>query len=179
MSECDRVLVSSMRNWVLEQDVTWAKFTLRHPRLTKREYWNEPLKVMFRILKNTYPKTTVKKHRSEAGIPALQHITFLGGDRDSGVALHSQGLVEVVDGDTDLTRLNARMDRAWSSAAREQMKHQYQRKNVAFDESTVWVEVFDGSARDYLGYLARNEGSYLGFGLEKQVVDATVLRHRK
>jgi hypothetical protein len=59
------------------------------------------------------------------------------------------------------------------------MKHQYQRIGAAFDESKVWVEVFDGGVGDYLGYLARNEGPYLGFGLEKQVVDATVLRHRK
>jgi hypothetical protein len=175
----DRDLVNSASDWVDGVEMRWAKFTVRHPRLTKREYWNEPLKVMFRVLRNTYPKTTVKKHRSRAGIPNLQHITFLGGDCDSGVALHAQGLVEVFDGDIDLTRLNRRIGSAWSSAAGEQMKHQYQRIGAAFDESKVWVEVFDGGVGDYLGYLARNEGPYLGFGLEKQVVDATVLRHRK
>ena len=179
MGECDRDLVKGSVDWVDGVEMRWAKFTVRHPRLTKREYWNEPLKVMFLVLKNTYPKTTVKTHRSEAKLPNLQHITFLGGDRESGVALHAQGLVEVFDGDIDLTRLNRRIGSAWSSAAAEQMKHQYQRIGAAFDESKVWVEVFDGGVGDYLGYLARNEGPYLGFGLEKQVVDATMLRHRE
>ena len=182
MGERDRVLVNSTSDWIDGQEMRWAKFTVRHPRLTKREYWNEPLKVMFRVLRNTYPKTTVKKHRSRAGIPNLQHITFLGGDCDSGVALHAQGLVEVFDGDIDLTRLNRRIGKAWKSAAREQLKHQPQRIGTSFDdddESTFYVEVFDGGVGDYLGYLARNEGPYLGFGLEKQVVDATMLRHRE
>ena len=182
MGERDRVLVNSTSDWIDGQEMRWAKFTVRHPRLTKREYWNEPLKVMFRELGNRYPKTTVKKHRSRAGIPNLQHITFLGGDRESGVALHAQGLVEVFDGDIDLTRLNRLIGKTWKSAAREQLKHQPQRIGTSFDdddESTFYVEVFDGGVGDYLGYLVRNEGPYLGFGLEKQVVDATVLRHRK
>ena len=178
----NRDLVRSTVDWVDAVEMSWAKFTVRHPRLTKREHWNEPLKVMFRELGNRYPKTTVKKHRSRAGIPNLQHITFLGGDRESGVALHAQGLVEVFDGDIDLTRLNRLIGKTWKSAAREQLKHQPQRIGTSFDdddESTFYVEVFDGGVGDYLGYLARNEGSYLGFGLEKQVVDATMLRHRE
>ena len=170
----DRDLVRSVVDWVDREDVTWAKFTLEYPRFTNAALWSEPLKVMFGILKNTYPKSTVKKHRSRLGIPNLRHITLLGGDTSSGVALHAQGLVEVFD-PTDLTRLYDCMDRSWSSAVNRQRKHQHQGLGAAFDESKIWVERFHGSAGDYLRYLTRSEGPDLGFGVEKIVLSATVL----
>ena len=178
MDERDRVLVNSASDWVDGQEGTWAKFTLHHPRLTKEEYWNEPLKVMFHVLSNTYPKVSVKNRRKDSPIPNLRFFTCLGGDRTSGVLLHAQGLVEVFDDDNVHTRLMDYMGRAWKSATKKQMKHQYQPVGAVVDGDTVWVDTdnYVDTSSDYLEYLTRSEGPDLGKGIMKVVWDATSLR---
>ena len=180
MGERDRVLVNSASDWVDGQEGTWAKFTLHHPRLTKEEYWNEPLKVMFRVLSKTYPKISVKNRRKRLPIPILnlRYITCLGGDRTSGVLLHAQGLVEVFDDDNDHTRLKHYMGRAWKSASKKQMKHQYQPVGAVLDGDKIWVDTdnYVGTSSDYLEYLTRSEGPDLGKGIMKVIWDATSLR---
>ena len=167
-------LTISWINWINTQGVTWAKFTLHYPQFNTVELWSEPLKIAFKILSNTYPKSTLKKNRVRMALPKLGHITFLGGDTFAGVALHAQGLIEVLD--NDLTRLNCCLHAAWVSAVRKQLSHQRQQINNSKKyESKVWVGMHEGSVDSYFRYLSRKEGLDLGLGVQKIVLSATAL----
>ncbi|MBU3656755.1 MAG: hypothetical protein FGM35_01795 [Rhodocyclaceae bacterium] len=164
--------------WVGDQSVDrWALFTLEFPRFTKVELWESPVRAAFKQLEKSYPKSGYKKHRVRTGVPVLNYVTILGGDRTGGVALHAQGLVEVLD-DPELTRLTLKMESAWKSAVTRQIRHLgCDSSDINMNEVKVWVRELDSDPSNYLAYLNRYEGHDLGFGVNKVMLSATMLTH--
>lgn len=164
--------------WVGGQNVDhWALFTLEFPRFTNAVLWTAPLQSTFKQLEKTYPKSTTKKHRLRIGVPVLNYVTFLGGDRASGVVLHAQGLIEVND-DPELVRLSLKLESAWKSAVTRQIRHLgCDPSDINMNEVKVWVRELDGDPSSYLAYLNRYEGHDLGFGVNKVMLSATALTH--
>lgn len=165
-------------NWVSDQSVDrWALFTLEFPRFTNVELWEAPLRASFKQLEKTYPKSGHKKQRMRIGVPFLNYVTILGGDGTNGVALHAQGLVEVID-DPDLNRLTLKLASAWKSAVNRQIRHlRCVPSDICIKEAKVWVRELGGDPSGYLAYLNRYEGHDLGFGVDKVMLSATALTH--
>lgn len=164
--------------WVSDQSVDrWAAFTLEFPRFNNPLMWDAPLRSAFKQLEKTYPKSFTKKHRLRSGIPVLNYVTLLGGDRASGVAFHAQGLIEL-DNDPGFSRLALRLGAAWKSAVTRQVRHLgCDLSDINMNEMKVWVRDLDGDPSSYLAYLNRFEGHDLGFGVNKVMLSATMLTH--
>lgn len=165
-----------LNNWVASQDVkSWAKFTLEFPRFSSSSMWDIPLSRTFKILEKTYPRTSIKRLRKHDQMLPLRYVTILGGDRSSGVALHAQGLIEVLD-DPGLFRLKNALEKAWVSSIHQHLKHQkWNATDVVLQEAKAWVEPLEGDTKEYTVYLNRFEGTQLGFGVDKLVLSATAL----
>lgn len=164
--------------WICDQSVgRWAMFTLEFPRFSNQALWEAPVRSALKQLEKTYPKSTTKKHRIRASVPLLSYTSILGGDRARGVALHAQGLIEVLD-DPGLTRLSMKMEAAWKSAVTRQIRHLgCDQSDINMKEVKVWVRELDGDPSNYLAYLNRYEGHDLGFGVNKVMLSATALTH--
>lgn len=162
--------------WVGDQSVDrWAKFTLEFPRFKHPDQWEVPLRRTFRVLEKTYPKTSLKRYRKRSLLLPLRYVTHLGDDKTKGVAMHAQGLIEVLD-DPDLTRLKNALHKAWVSSVKQQLQHQrWTNPNDLIAEATLWLEPLEGGTKEYSVYLNRFEGNQLGFGVEKLVLSATSL----
>lgn len=164
--------------WVCDQSVDrWATFTLEFPRFNNPALWDAPLRSTFKQLEKTYPKSSTKKYRLRLGVPVLNYVTLLGGDRASGVAFHAQGLVEIND-DPGLCRLSLKLESAWKSAVTRQIRHlRCNLTTISMKEIRIWVRELDGDPSTYLSYLNRCEGRDLGFGVNKVMLSATALTH--
>lgn len=163
-------------NWINQQNVNWAAFTLKSPRINKRLNWEPLLKVFFTELERKYVKSTVRKHRAAAKEPMLQRVVWMGGERSTGIALHAHGLVELQDG--GLEKLKGEMEKAWQHTVKKYFvrKHSVDiHEETWMSETKVWIERFEH--RDaYAQYLNRLEGYDLGFGVQKVVLSATSLK---
>lgn len=160
--------------WVKQQSVNWAAFTLKCPRFRRRERWERLIRDAFNTMEKSYVKFPIKDHRKASGEPILKRIVHLGGDSQNGIAIHAQGLVELLD--DDIERLNLKFNKAWNRAVELNGRYlpEESGKHLKID-AEVWTQRFDG--RDaYLHYLNRYEGSSLGFGIEKIVWSATSLK---
>lgn len=163
-----------LANWIASQQTTWAKFTLKSKILTTPEAWERTLKTAFTELSNIYPKANEKRRRVKADRPKLLYATFLGGDRQAGILLHAQGVVEVID--DDLNRLQLAMNKSWEHATlRELERLPGEQHNKTRISETPWLELLNGSVYNYIYYISRHEGAELGNGIDKLVPSATVL----
>ena len=168
--------------------VRWAKFTLEYPRFRNTSIWNRAMKDAFVILCRTYPSTSLKNSRKAQGLPILQHLSYMGGNlKDLSrvkTDFHAQGLIEVLDNDPVLIKLNKNLDSAWKHAVTQTKGMNRNTANpfeleTTLREATIWTEPLLDSAVPYLCYLSRNEGNDLGFGVDKIVWDATSLPPQK
>ncbi len=165
-----------LTKWINQQNVTWAAFTLKSPRISNRLSWEPLLKVFFTELGRKYVKSTVKKHRSASDEPLLHRVVWMGGDNGTSTAFHSQGLVELHEEGTE--KLEAAMNQSWQHTVKNYFKKKHPvhiRKEVWMSEAKVWVEKLD-HANAYSFYLNRFEGNDLGFGVQKIVLSATSLK---
>lgn len=171
-----------------QTDTRWAKFTLEYPCFKHPSIWERALKDAFVILRRTYPSTSLKKSRKAEDLPTLQHLSYMGGNvKDLSrvtTGYHAQGLIEVLDNDPVLIKLNKHLDVAWKHAVIQTKGINRNTANpfeleTTLREATIWTEPLFDSASPYLCYLSRNEGNDLGFGVDKIVWDATSLPPHK
>lgn len=160
-------------NWVNEQPVIWAAFTLKCPRFRSFERWDRLLTDAFHIIENTYVKSPTKQCRKNNAEPLLRRIVHLGGDSGNGIAIHAQGLVELID--DDMERLQQKMTRSWLTAVRSNERFLPKTAKPLEQDAKVWVQRYE-SLGGYLPYLNRFEGNNLGFGVNKVVWSATSLK---
>jgi len=164
---------SQLIKWVNEQPVIWAAFTLKCPRFRSTERWDRLLKDAFNIIENTYVKSPMQQRRKNNEEPLLRRVVHLGGDSDNGIAIHAQGLVELIDDDMD--RLQQKMTKSWFTAVRSNERFLPKSNVPLAQDAKVWVQRYE-SHDGYLQYLNRFEGSNLGFGVNKVVWSATSLK---
>lgn len=175
--------------WVIDQSgKRWAKFTLEYPRFRKLPLWERALKDTFAVMKRTYPSTSIKNQRSIADVPSLLYITYMGGNVSDysrvQTAFHAQGLIEVLDNDPLLIKLNQRLKDSWTHSVLQTKGMKRATTNPielekVFREATVWTEPLTGKASSYLLYTSRGEGNDLGSGVGKIVWYATALPPHK
>lgn len=164
----------ALAKWIDQQPTTWVKFTLKSKNLTTREAWERTLNEAFAELRNTYPKPNEKRRRKNAAMPTLLHATFMGGEKQNGVLLHAQGVVELIDNDLD--RLQRALGKSWSHAINRTIGTHYKGDPIkARVEEAPWLEIINDSVYNYIYYLMRHEGAELGIGTDKLVTGATVL----
>lgn len=163
-----------VNEWVNQQSVTWAAFTLKCPRFRSRDRWERLIYDTLNIMEKNYVKASVKEQRKTSGEQILKRIVFLGGDNQNYIALHAHGLIELID--DDIERLNLKLESAWHRAVESNGRFlsEHSRENLG-NEAKVWVQKFD-DCDAYLHYVNRYEGSSLGFGIEKIVWSATSLK---
>ena len=163
-------------NWINQQNVNWAAFTLKSPRINERLKWEPLLKVFFTELERKYVKSTVRKHRAAAKEPLLKRVVWMGGDSATSTPLHCQGLVELQEGGID--KLTEEMNQIWQHTVKnyfEKKHHRYIPEYNWMSEAKVWTEKFD-NWNAYSSYLNRHEGNDLGFGVQKIDWSATSLK---
>ncbi len=165
-----------LTKWINQQNVTWAAFTLKSPRISNCLSWEPLLKVFFTELERTYVKSTIRKHRTAANEPLQQRVAWMGGDRSTATAFHCQGLVELHE--EEIEKLEVIMNQSWQHTVKNyfEKKHPVHiRKEVWMSEAKVWIEKLD-HANAYSIYMNRFEGNDLGFGVQKIVLSATSLK---
>lgn len=169
--------------WIIEQRVEWAAFTLHFPFFTKEEDWRKPLNEFFVELERYCVKSAIKKKRKKSKEPLMHRVAFMGGDKKSGVVLHCQGLIELMD--DDVNALAMKMEKSWKSVVRRHRDRFpagiYEEEIKWLPSARIWVEKFevpeDKEDTDYLEYLGRLEGDSLLFGVQKIVISsATALK---
>ena len=170
------LLEYELTKWINQHDLAWAAFTLKSPRISNKYQWEPLLKIFFTELERKYVKSTVRKHRKKSGLPLLHRAVWIGGDKESCTALHSQGLVEIQDGGID--KLTMEMNKSWQHTVKnyfEKLHPVFIPEYIWLPEAKVWTKKFEnGNAYSY--YLNRNEGNDLGFGVQKVVMSATSLK---
>jgi hypothetical protein len=175
--------------WVIEQSGTrWAKFTLEYPRFRKLPLWERSLKDTFAVVRRTYPSSSIKKQRSSVNLPPLNYVTYMGGNINDlsrvETAYHAQGLIEILDNDPLLIKLQQRLKDAWTHSVLQTKGMKRATSNAheleqVFREANVWTEPLTGKASSYLLYNSRGEGNDLGSGVGKIVWYATALPPHK
>lgn len=172
MSNCDQE--NQIVEWINQQPVKWAAFTLKCPRFRSRERWERLLTDAFHEIEHTYVKSPEKMRRKHAGVFMLSRVVHLGGDKDKDIALHAQGIVEIIDDDLD--RLEQKITTSWLSAVKSNERFLASTSKIPLErEAKVWIEKYYGS-NAYTHYLNRFEGSNLGFGVQKIVWSASSLK---